>query len=307
MKKLFCTTLLGTLLLTTGWSAENNRCAEAPTLQYKGITLLQLDIAPRMRVYLTQEECEQYQKEGAPEFIRQISGIINLFASANIQMPKEGYFQFLILPQGEVFKNVTGFTYGITGVDWLEVLAFDDSRFFTLSPNTYFAGLVHELSHVVHGDWIHIFPICEGFAENVPFYVLDLVDEKQQERALTLKPEEMYSVNTLIKRKMYIPDDREKDGKRTRVQYLKTYSSMYLWMRGYLEIVQQKYNLNKTEALNFVLKEFRKAAALPTLKKQENYIAELIGRKRKEVFDKNALQLIGQQSVQQAVAGNKKQ
>ncbi len=304
MKKLLYTILFSIFLLSTGWTAENNICSQAPTLQYKGITLLQLDIAPYMRVYLTQEECEQYQKEGAKEFIRQISEIIKLFSSANIPMPKEGYFQFLILPEGEVFKSITGFTYGITGVDWLEVLAFDDSRFFRLSPNTYFAGLVHELAHVVHGDWIHIFPICEGFAENVPFYILDLADEQQQERALTLKPEEMYSVNSLINRKMFTPEERKgNDGSRIRVQYLTSYSSMYLWMRGYLETVQQKYNLNKVEALTFVLKEFQKAAALPTLKKQENYIAKLIGWKRKKVFDGNALQLIGQQSLQKTVSG----
>ena len=302
MKNFICIILFTIFFSTTGLAEQSGICASAPSLQFKGLALLQVDITPYIRVYLTQEECERYQKEGAKEFTRQISKVINLFAASNIPTPKEGFYQFLILPQGDIFKNITGlpFTFGITGVDgWMEVLAFDDSRFFKLNPDTYFIGLVHELAHLVHGDWIYIFPICEGFAENVPFYILNLVDEKQQEIALSLMPEEMYTVNTLIKRKMYIPEEREEiKGKgRNRVQYLRTYISMYLWMRGYLEILQQKYNLNKTEALIFVLEEFKKAAALPTLKKQQNYIAKLIDWKRKKVFDGKDLQIIGQKSL----------
>ena len=94
---------------------------------------------------------------------------------------------------------------------------------------------------------------------------------------------------------MFIKEDSKEE--KIRVQYRKTYISMYLWMRGYLETVQQKYNLNKIEALNFVLQEFKKAAALPTLKKQENYISQLIGKTRKHVFDRTNLQLLGQKSL----------
>ncbi len=167
--------------------------------------------------------------------------------------------------------------------------------FFALNPNAPFIGLVHELAHLVHGDWIEIYPICEGFAEAIPFYMLNLTDEKQQEIALNLTPKEIYSVNTLIKRGMFIEIDI------TRAQYRKTYVSMYLWMRGYLETVQRKYNLDKLQALQFVLTEFQKASGLPTLKKQENYIANLIGWNRKKLFDKVDLQLIGQQSLLKTV------
>ena len=140
-------------------------------------------------------------------------------------------------------------------------------------------------------------PLMEGFAEVVPLYILDLKDEKQQEIALNLTPEGMDSVNTLLKKGMF--EEAELPA-----QYRKSYVTMYLWMRGYLEIVQQKYNLDKLQALNFVLTEFKKAAAFPTLKGQQNYIAKLIGMKRKQVFDKIDLQLIGQKSLRESVENN---
>ena len=294
MKKLLYITLFILLLSQIGWSQNNN----LPSLQFKNLKLLQVQILPRLRVYLTEDEYNKYTQEGAKEFTEQINKAINLLTSQNMPYPKEGSYQIVVLPQGEVFKNISGvpWTYGINGIDgWPQALAFDDSRFFNLNPNTYFIGLVHELAHLIHGDWLDIYPICEGFAEAVPFYVLNLTDEKQQQIALNLKSKQIYSVNKLIKRGMFVPE--EDYSKAGRVQYLRTYISMYLWTVGYMEILQQKYNLNKVQALNFILTEFKKAANLPTLKKQKEYIAALIDCKPKKVFDRVDLQLIGQKSL----------
>ena len=295
MKNFIFATLFCLILWTAAWTQTDDKI---PTKEFKGTLFFQVEMNSALRIYLTQEEYERYKKDGAAEFTYQINKVINLLSSQNIPYPKEGYYQIVVLPQGEVFKNITGlpFTYGFGGIDgWPEALAFDDSRFFKLNPDTYFIGLVHEFAHLVHGDWISIYPICEGFAEAVPFYILNLTDKKQQAIALNLTHKEIYSVNNLIKRGMFIKEDSKEE--RIRAQYRKTYISMYLWMRGYLETVQQKYNLNKIEALNFVLQEFKKAAAFPTLKKQENYISNLIGLKRKQVFDKIDLQLLGQKSL----------
>ena len=288
MKKFISIILFGLLLLTAAWAQTD----KIPTKEFKDLTLLQVDIAPYMRVYLTQDEYERYKKEGAPEFTNKFSEAIDLLLSHNIPLPEAGYYQFLILPKGEIFKKIADVPWdsGISGINgWPGALVADHRCFLALSPESPFIGLVHELGHSIHGDWIKIYPILEGFAEVIPFYMLDLKDEKQQNLALNLTPKEIYSVNTLIERDMY-----EKD---TQAQYRKTYISMYLWMRGYLIKVQEKYNFDKLQALNFVLQEFKKAAALPTLKKQENYIANLIGWKRKKVFDKVDLQLIGQKSL----------
>lgn len=295
MKQFISIILFGLILWTAAWTQTDDKI---PTKEFKGTLFFQVEMNSALRIYLTQEEYGRYKKNGAPEFTYQINKVINLLSSQNIPYPKEGYYQIVVLPQGEVFKNITGlpFPYGFGGIDgWPEALAFDDNRFFELSSGTYFIGLVHEFAHLVHGDWIPIYPICEGFAEAVPFYILNLTDKRQKEIALNLMPKEIYSVSTLIKRGMFIKEDSKEE--KIRVQYRKTYISMYLWMRGYLETVQQKYNLNKIEALNFVLQEFKKAAALPTLKKQENYISQLIGKTRKHVFDRTNLQLLGQKSL----------
>lgn len=292
MKKILYIVLCNLILWNVGWAADTEN-REIPSIEFKGMTFLQVDMNPHLRVYLTKEEYEQYKKEGAPEFSNKVNKAMNLLSEHKVPYPKGGYYQFLVVPKGEVFKKISGlpFTEGIGGLEgWPEVLTSDDRCFFALNPKSPLIGIVHELAHLIHGNWIEIYPICEGFAEAVPFYILNLKDEKQQEIALNLTAKELYSVNTLIKRGMFIEPD-------TQAQYRKTYVSMYLWMRGYLEMVQQKYNLDKLQALTFVLQEFQKAAALPTLKKQENYIAKLIGWKRKQVFDRIELQLIGQQSL----------
>ena len=296
MKKILFIILFG-LLLLPAWSKQNDN-ATIPSIQFKGLNLLQIQITPHLRVYLTDDEYKKYNQESAKEFTDQINKAIKLLSSQNMPYPKEGFYQIVVLPQGEVFKNISGvpWTYGINGIDdWPQALAFDDSRFFNLNPNTYFIGIVHELAHLIHGEWIDIYPICEGFAEAVPFYILNLIDEKQQQTALGLKPKQIYSVNKLIKHGMFLPEeDYSKVG---RVQYLKTYISMYLWTVGYMEILQEKYNLSKVDTLNFVLREFKKAATFPTLKKQKEYIATLIGWKPKKVFNQVDLQLIGQKSL----------
>lgn len=300
MKKIIVETvsiLLGMFVWASGLAASS--CDEKiPSIEFKEMTFLQVEVSPRLHVYLTKEEYEQYKKDGAPEFSRRFGEAVQLLSLHNIPYPTDGYYQFVVLPQGEIFKKISGlpFTQGIGGIEgWPEALVVDDRCFFALSPNAPFIGLVHELAHLVHGDWIEIYPICEGFAEVIPFYMLNLTDEKQQEIALNLTPKEIYSVNTLIKRGMFLETDI------ARAQYRKTYVSMYLWMRGYLETVQRKYNLDKLQALKFVLTEFKKASGLSTLKKQEEYMANLIGWKRKKVFDQVDLQLIGQQSLLKTV------
>lgn len=297
MKKFISAILFGLLLWTAAWAQSDDKI---PTKEFRGITFFQVDITPLLRVYLRQEEYEQYKQDGAPEFTNKFSKAIELLSSHNIPLPKIGYYQFLILPKGEIYQKIADVPWseGIGGINgWPEALAADHRCFLALSPKSPFIGLVHELVHLVHGNWIDIIPICEGFAEVVPFYILDLKDEKQQNIALNLTPKEIYSVNTLIKRGMFLEGDMQ-------AQYRKTYISMYLWMRGYLEVLQKKYNLGKLQALNFVLQEFKTAATLPTLEEQENYIAHLIGWKRKKVFNKIDLQLIGQQSLKNYVKNN---
>lgn len=295
MKQFISVILFCLLICTAGWAQTDDKL---PTKEFRGITFFQVDITPLLRVYLRQEEYKQYKKDGAPEFTNKFSKAIDLLSSHNIPLPKIGYYQFLILPKGEIYRKIADVSWseGIGGINgWPEALAADHRCFLALHPKSPFIGLVHELAHLVHGDWLEITPICEGFAEVVPFYMLDLKDEKQQNLALNLKRKEIYSVNTLIKRGMFLEGDMQ-------AQYRKTYISMYLWMRGYLEILQQKYNFDKLQALNFILQEFKNAAALPTLEEQENYIARLIGWKRKKLFDGNTLQLLGQKSLKKAVS-----
>jgi len=298
MKKFLSAILLTTFLFAIGQATAE----EIPTREYKGITFFQVDMGPHLRVYLPKEEYERYKKEGAPKvFTRRVNEVIDLFAVHNLPLPEGGYYEIAVVPGGEVYQRVTGMDWNTGGIcdleDW-NVLLFDDQCFFDLWPRTdYSIGFIHEFAHLVHGDWSPMNPLMEGFAEVVPLYILDLKDEKQQEIALNLTPEEMDSVNTLLKKGMF-------EEHALRAQERKSYVTMYLWMRGYLETVQHKYNLDKLQALNFVLTEFKKAAAFPTLKKQENYIAKRVGLKRKEVFDKVDLPLIGQKSLRKSVENN---
>lgn len=129
---------------------------------------------------------------------------------------------------------------------------------------------IHELSHILHSQFFNKNQtICEGFAETLPLYVLNLEEKFIEHRniLLGLKDDQIFSAKQLL--------DSEKDGtfgvdevlpnKPCSFRY--SYISAYLLIRGCIETIEDKYNISKVEAIQYFLE---------IVKQSENYDEWLI-------------------------------
>ena len=110
---------------------------------------------------------------------------------------------------------------------------------------------IHELAHLVHSMFflgVDRF-ICEGFAEALPLYTMDYESIFNQHRELlkSLKKEQILSAQELIElgnnqfhAEPLIPN--------TSCSFELPYISSYLFVRGCLEKIANKFHLNRNEA-----------------------------------------------------------
>ncbi len=110
---------------------------------------------------------------------------------------------------------------------------------------------IHELSHIVHSQFFSKNQIiCEGFAETLPLYTLGFEElfEEHQNILLHLDENKILSAQDLL--------NSEKDGSygvaealpNNSCSFRYSYISSYLFVRGCLETLVEKYNISKIEA-----------------------------------------------------------
>lgn len=117
---------------------------------------------------------------------------------------------------------------------------------------------IHELVHVLHGGYFcfkEFGQMCEGFAEMVPYYLMDMeqLDEKHHNDILNLKEKDILTLG-FLNHCGYFGLGRA--SKPYTVQDLRTYQSAYLWMMGYIKRVEEKYSCDKFKATEMLLNEF---------------------------------------------------
>ncbi len=110
---------------------------------------------------------------------------------------------------------------------------------------------IHELSHIIHSQFFSKNQtICEGFAETLPLYTLGLEElfDEHQNILLHLDENMILSAQELL--------NSEKDGSYGVAEALPnkscsfrySYISSYLFVRGCLETLVEKYDISKIEA-----------------------------------------------------------
>lgn len=263
----------------------------------EGVEFITEEVSDNLLIKMPRDIYKKYKAAGAENFIKIISKNIETVLQINIDYPQKPVFTFMVLHEGEEFKKMAGgpFESGMAGMRCCPGALAIDEAYFLNFKNTYDIGLIHELAHIMHGMFFELGRISEGFAEIIPFYILGLEDETQKEIIRNLKPEEIYTVAALQKGGMF--QDKENSAKRMRAQHRKTYISMYLWMRGYLQALEKQRNIDKIEALNIVLAEFQKAGNMPNSQERNNHIAALIGLSPETVFRSAALQLAARKEI----------
>ncbi len=111
---------------------------------------------------------------------------------------------------------------------------------------------IHELSHMIHNMFYSRDRyLCEGFAELLPLYILDYEKKFKQHRELilSLSEEDILTVQELIK----LENNNCFDGNATlpnaSCSFDKAYLSSYLFVRGCIHLLEDKYKTNKFDAM----------------------------------------------------------
>ena len=115
---------------------------------------------------------------------------------------------------------------------------------------------IHELSHIILGQFMaENQAISEGVAEALPLFGLDLEEEflSHQEVLVSLDKDKIYSMKELIKksRERTYGDDPILPGKSC--SFRLSYLSSYLFVRGIMEIISEKYCLSKESSIQYFL------------------------------------------------------
>ena len=153
-------------------------------------------------------------------------------------------------------------------------------------------GNIHELAHLVHnmffraGEWF----LAEGFAEALPLYVMDYENkfDKHREALKSLSKNQLLSAQQLM-------GFRTKDSFNGRPiipngysGYDQSYISSYLFVRGCLEMIADKFKLNRAQATQKLLEIIKFAG----YGKQwlVMYLADQIGVSQKDLLEGTDMQ-----------------
>lgn len=225
----------------------------------------------RMTIRLSKELAERYDGGLYKDYLEINSKHIELLDSLNIKYKngKLPTFYFYIVPDNNYAEllNIPDYFAEKSTSGGKPVESFDSdgySRAYGISQNialykhagiSYIENQIHELAHLVTLEFNlkHAF-ICEGIAELIPLYILDIENEFDDHREVlsSLTEDKIFTINELI--------DFDKTGlggkplvPNRSCSFEQDYASSYLVIRGIIDIIIDKFNMSKIEALQFFL------------------------------------------------------
>ncbi len=192
-------------------------------------------------------------------------------------------FSFFVHPDTKGIRQATGVLsrYSLHEL-YPEALQVDSTLFkqgYTCSAEKcytrYQEAAIHELVHVLHSGYFGFDKfgvIGEGFAEMVPYYLMDMEvkDVKHHTAIIHLNEQDILPLDFVNKCGVFSLGDKPF------VQDLRTYQSMYLWMIGYMKRVEKIYQCDKFKATERVLKKFSQIAKIPNYYKRMKMLAGFI-------------------------------
>jgi hypothetical protein len=156
------------------------------------------------------------------------------------------------------------------------------------------ANTIHEYAHLIHGQFFYKEPMCkEGFAEVIAWYVLNYESKVKAYADLVknLAPEEIYTANELLNTVDFHSDSVP--GKCCSFQ--KAYISSYLFIRGIIQKIEEKFNVDKVAAVQKFLELMRLSANGKEFLVYE--LADFIGMDREELLREKSLQCWVQSTI----------
>ena len=157
---------------------------------------------------------------------------------------------------------------------------------------------IHELSHPVHSQFFDKNRILsEGFAELLPLYTMYLEEEFDEHREVikNMKPEDIITPQKLLE-----DEYNEKFGDNMWVpnkscSFNKAYISSYLFVRGYVTKVAEKFDLDRIGSMQKFLEIVRASSC--SYKCLIFDLADAIGMSHDEVLKTKTLQIFAQEEI----------
>lgn len=225
-------------------------------------------ISDHLKVRLSKDLAQKFDAGVYASFISLCSECINQISSLNIKYPAKAkpVFYIYIVPD-EDFIELLNYPFPDKKGGGRPVSCYDLDGFVTAygisqnlcTENHKFASIdciennIHEFAHNVHhmffGDKNRL--IAEGFAETLPLYLLGYEEKFEEHRNLivNIKQEQIYTTEELI-----VMEKEGTFGRKTRVENKScsfdwSYISSYLFVRGYIIVLERKFNISKFEAM----------------------------------------------------------
>ena len=235
----------------------------------------------KLRVRLSKELAEKYDSGAYDNYLKNMEKFYDMLNSLNIKYPSNAspILYLYIVPDDnfedmlQIPKTFSGQRGGGKPVGCYDLDGFKFA--YGVSQNicenkpaevTNIAKIeneIHELSHLIHGMFFSKNSIInEGLAEAIPLYVMGLEDEfdEHREALLNMDQSQIYSASEILYQERNGIFGKEELLPNKTCSFRLSYISSYLFVRGCLEKIGNKFGLNKIESLQYFLELMKQSS-----------------------------------------------
>lgn len=263
-----------------------------------------------IKVRLSAELAVKYDKGLYDNYLKYTSECYELLLNLNLKYPSNAkpiYYLYIVpfdqfvelLGYPDQFNNGTG---GAKPVNCYDLDGF--AHAFGTSDNlcenfireekgiAFFENEIHELSHLIHINFVKETKILkEGFAETIPLYILNLQKKytSHTEALINLEEHQILTAEELLEEEdKYMFGVTEILPNKT-CSFRSSYISSYLFVRGCIKKIEEKYKLNKVDSLQKFFKMLYSSKYINAWLIFD--IADFLGLDRDQLLTGKALQL----------------
>ena len=234
----------------------------------------------KIKVRLSKELADKYDKGSYSNYLKNMQKCFDMINTLGIQYPGNAkpVLYVYIVPDdrySEILKIPAIFDEGKGGgkpVPCYDLDGFNSA--YGLSQNILENKLeeensvsrieneIHELSHIIHSQFFSTNQtICEGFAETLPLYALGFEEIFDDHRTAIMELDEsqIFSAQQLLNSEKNATYGAEAVLPNRSCSFRFSYISSYLFVRGCVEIIAEKYDFSKPQAIQYFLEIVRQS------------------------------------------------
>jgi len=264
----------------------------------------------RIKVRLSKGLAEKYDKGAYENYLKNIEKFYDMLNNLNIKypsnanpvlylyvVPDDNHVELLNIP--EAFRGSRGGgrpvkCYDIDGFKTAYGISQNlcENKPLDITNISRVVNEIHELSHLIHGMFFSNNRIInEGVAEVIPLYVMGLETEfyEYKEMLLDLEETKIYSVKEILNQERNDEFGKETTLPNKSCSFRLSYISSYLFVRGCLEVIGEKFGYNKEQSLQFFLELIMQSSCSYEYLIYD--IADILGIDRDELLNGKSLQI----------------